>query len=130
MQNSISHATDLEFEISGEQIDELKYGDTYFLSKIGKKMASSIHKIIFKMAWDVVSLNEITNKITEELSCYDLEKVIVRFGSSDVCPMSLYTEDVPTSKLFGWVYYKEDDKLETFRFALNVSNGNIKFLNS
>lgn len=127
MQNNISSVMDIEFEISGEKLYELEWDNIRHLKQKEKKIAQVIHEVILKKAWDIISLEELKCQIIKNLHFIDLIKVKLDFSEKY---NSSSTVGIFTNDLFGWVYYNEDEKIKTFRFVLNVSTGEIKYLNN
>ncbi len=136
---------DLEFEISGEKLGELESDTIKYLTQKENEIAQAVHKVIMKKAWEIVSLEELKCQIIKNLHFIDLIKIKMDFSEKSpirskkhlcVCnsltPFNTIEQlpDVLTNDLFAWIYYNEDDELKTFRFILNVSNGEIKYLNN
>jgi len=144
MQNNLLDCpVDLEFEISGEKLTELEWTHIPSLDSICKEIAHAIHRIILKKAWEIVSIEELKCQIIKNLNFIDLIKVKLEFSGKsgrveqfrDNEKLNAYNtiSDLPTvlsNNLFGWVYYNENDTLKTFRFILNISTGEIKYLNN
>ena len=100
-------------------------------------MAHAIHKIIMKSAWEIVSLEELRCQLIKNLHFIDLVKIKLDFGEKSTTRASGYVdvvnaiENLPeklSDKLFCWIYYNEEEQLKTFRFILNISTGEIKYL--
>lgn len=139
--NEIPCPVDLEFEISGEKLSELEWKEVNFLQESDLEIAHSIHKVLLKNAWEIISLEELKCQIIKNLHFIDLIKVKLDFSEiggrieqvSYFNKLSPYNtiENLPnilSNNLFGWVYYNEKDNLKTFRFILDISNGEIKYL--
>lgn len=139
MENNDLSTIDLEFEISGEKIEEFNYGLTKNLNQKETKIAQEIHKIIFKKAWEIATIEELKAKIIKQIDFIDLVKIKLEFGEfkNNSYSSSLHSffystanklPEILSNELFCWIYYNEDEVLKTFRFILNISNGEIKFL--
>jgi hypothetical protein len=142
MQNN---SFDLEFEISGEQLDDLDWHIIYNLNPTEKEIATSVHKIILKNAWEIISLEELRCQLIKNLYFIDLIKVKLDFGEAhppkpdkSIFRNTFFDkiyyntiESLPfilSDNLFGWIYFKENEKIKTFRFILDISTGEIKYL--
>jgi hypothetical protein len=153
MQNSLDTCpVDIEFEISGEKLEELDFPTCYHphvYDETLRKINIEVHNIILKQAWSITSIEKLKNQIIKKLDFVDLVKVKLDFGERqklDGCswtdfsgvPQSNYLvtrniealQHIFTENLFGWVYYNENEELKTFRFILNIANGEIKYLNN
>ena len=71
---------ELEFEISGENLDEFNCKTIHNLSSQELKIAQSIHKAILQKAQEIVSLGELKIQITKNLNFIDLVKVKLDFS--------------------------------------------------
>lgn len=160
MQNNISPSIDLEFEISGKKLDELNLSTIHRFDENTSKIVQAIHNVILKKAFEITSLSDLKSDLEKSLSFVDLVKIKLDFSEQPdtlnfiVDSSSIYMnkacvteasawianndleikEEIKntllTDNLFGWVYYNEDDALKTFRFILDVSTGEIKYLNN
>ena len=88
-----------------------------------------IHLIILKSAWELVSIDKLRSQIVKQLTFIDLVKVKLDFGEN-LHGSYWISEDNLTNNLFGWVYYNENDNLKMLRFILNISTGEVKYLNN
>ena len=147
MLSSIEHtktpdvAFDLEFEMSGEQFEELNWEKLRKLKEDNHEVAIAIEKTLMNNFWEIISLEELKTQLHKNLSFLDLVKIKLDFGEKGYQPKSCYhqgislafnaIENLPnilTNKLFGWIYYKDKkDKLSTFRFSINIDTGAIKY---
>lgn len=151
MQNKVEsikehNVIDFEFEISGEKFAELDWNKLVKLKTSNHEAAIAVEKTLMKTFWEITSLEELKEKLYKNLSFLDLIKIKLEFGeksfiknkSGHINFPTKYTdtvfnaiENVPktfSEKLFGWIYYKnKDENLETFRFIINIDNGEIKY---
>ena len=123
MQNNVLAPLDLEFEISGEKLGDFEQEVIPFYEPNKMEIAKAVHSVILRKAWGWTSLEEIRCQITKKLNFVDLVKVKLDFSEKYNSCCSIFTDN-----LFGWIYYNENEKLETFSFILNISTGEIKFL--
>jgi hypothetical protein len=111
---------DLEFEISGEKFGDFELKENIFSEIKHFEIAKTIHKIIFKNIWEIVSIKKLEYQIIKKLNFIDLIKVKLDFSEK--------YNGCFTDELFGWIYYNEDEKIKSFRFILDISTGEIKYL--
>jgi len=134
MQNNNPSIIDLEFEISGEKLGELELETVNSLGPKSLEIAQAIHKVILKNAWEIVSLEKLKCQIIKNLHFIDLVKIKMDFSEiGDILTPFNTIETLPnvlTDNLFGWICYNEDDVLKMFRFILDISTGEIKYLNN
>lgn len=160
MPNNILPSVDLDFEISGEKLDELNLSTIRYFDEKTSEIVKAVHEVILKKAFEITSLNDLKNNLEKSLFFIDLVKIKLDFSEkSDTLnfindsisiyfnsnclietPKWISNDDLEikeeiknkllTNNLFGWIYYNEDDTLKTFRFILNISTGEIKYLNN
>lgn len=147
MQNNII-PIGLEFEISGEKLGEFEWSQINFLSEKEFEIGKAVHNVILKKAWEIISLEELRCALIKSLHFIDLIKIKLDFSENPplrtkfksgicICETALSPlntiENLPnilSDNLFGWIYYNDDDTLKTFRFILDISTGEIKYLNN
>ena len=138
MQSNVEEIIDVEFEISGEKfipLEELDNGVyvnhslNVFNDKLYHQTLKTIHDIIFKNLWELISIEKLKSILENKLSFLDLVKVKLDFNSKAVLDSKYKGKYyVEREILYCWIYYNEKDSLKTFRFILDISNGEIKYL--
>ena len=128
-----SLAVNYEFEISGDNFTELQWKDLVMLKPKNHEVAIAIEKTLMKKMWEIVSTEEVKKSLQKNLKFLDLVKIKLDFGeykqeSKGNSIFYVGNRISLTDKLFGWVYYNDENEiLETFRFTLNINNGEIKY---
>jgi 4-amino-4-deoxy-L-arabinose transferase-like glycosyltransferase len=135
----ITNSIDYEFEMSGEKFSEIDWSQLRFLKPKNHEIAIAVESSLMKNLWEITSVRELKDSIENNLSFVNFVKIKLDFaeksraGYPGVGIWSVFnaTETIPltfSDKLFGWIYYKDkDDKLETFRFIINIDTGEVKY---
>ena len=110
MQNSTFPIIDIEFEISGQKLDEFRWDSFPFLKGGELEIAQAIHKVILKNAWELMSLEELRCQIIKSLHFIDLIKIKMDFSEKTFLKQGLKIISAGTGDYTGGAINKTSAK--------------------
>ncbi len=106
---------ELVFEITGDKYEESHLFD---YSTQENQLATIINNSLMNMLWDRVTVTELEDCFSEEIKASEFD--IVNFRLSMEVDGSWPNTTAFNDCVYGWVHYKEDKKINTFRFQIGL----------
>jgi hypothetical protein len=135
------YVPEIVFEITGDKYEEshfdtIKYeyerpdGGKIMLSKPNfdysipeKKIATIINDALIDVLWDSITVSELEQHLSDSIedSAFNIVKFRLSMETDGVWRDTIEISDC----IYGWVHYKEDKKIKTFRFQIGL-DGSFK----
>jgi len=102
-------APEVIFEITGENYKESEriFLNNYNYSVEEKKLSTLMNNSLMNIIWDSITISELENHFKKAISEEDSQLRL----------------ELDEGVVFGWLHYNRNNKINTFRFKINLKGG-------
>jgi len=111
------------FEITGENYRDLSFIrnsiDSVYFKDVEQDLANTLNKELMDIIWEPTTVSELEERFAEKLNDTWIDIVSFRLEFEGCSQYSI--EPVSTSEcIYGWVHYKINKRINTFRFKIDL----------